>query len=414
MAKARVSTNPMYTGGAGGYSFYVRGGEQVVRQRRNNSNYGESASRSESQMLRRVKWANLVNMYKACKSWMPKAFEVKEKGQTDYNLFMSMNINDATVALTKDMALNGCAVNSGQYVSRGSLAPIELYEYDTGVGHVLDLTVTIAISSSTTVGQFSTNLIQNNPSFKNGDNLAIIIFKNIQDARRFPYLSTKYTEVTLDTTSNATLFDISEMNRLSVTNNNLLKFACGALNSYESGAAFIHTRRVSGVLQVSTQRVFQTGENINGEYDSDAWVQECILSYGIDTTVPLDPGEGGDVNPQYPTSVSGLITGNGADAVYGGPVRVQPGTYEVNLNPYDWDVSDYADDVNIVTVRCYKPGYDGTGTDFLSIYVKKSEFDGVGVPDGLTVVVPQTYPLLEVILRAPSATPIAWSAIRIG
>ena len=41
MAKARVTINPMYKGGAGGYSFYVRGGEQVIRQRKNNSNYGE-------------------------------------------------------------------------------------------------------------------------------------------------------------------------------------------------------------------------------------------------------------------------------------------------------------------------------------------------------------------------------------
>mgnify|MGYP003482862565 CR=1 FL=1 len=53
MAKARVSTNPMYPGGAGGYSFYVRKSEQIVRQRKNNSNYGESASRTAAQMERR-------------------------------------------------------------------------------------------------------------------------------------------------------------------------------------------------------------------------------------------------------------------------------------------------------------------------------------------------------------------------
>ena len=289
MAKARVSTNPMYTGGAGGYSFYVRGGEQVVRQRRNNSNYGETASRSEAQMIRRVRWANLVNMYKACKFWMPKAFETKSKGQTDYNLFMSMNINEARVALTKDMAQNGCAVNAGQYVSRGSIAPIALYEYDTGVGAELEIAMTITPGASTTVGQFSADIIANNPVFKEGDNIGVVMFVNTQDGRNYPYLQTTYSEVTLNSSSTQLLQTISLMNRISKSNGGRLKFAVGASQSHESGIAFIHTRKIGGELQVSTQRVFQTGENINGEYDSDSWTQECINSYGLDVEVPLDP-----------------------------------------------------------------------------------------------------------------------------
>ena len=75
MAKSRVTTNPMYTGGAGGYSFYVRKGEQVIRQRKNNSNYGASASRTYAQMIRRIKWGNLVNVFKAMRSWQPKAYD---------------------------------------------------------------------------------------------------------------------------------------------------------------------------------------------------------------------------------------------------------------------------------------------------------------------------------------------------
>lgn len=279
----------MYTGGAGGYSFYVRGGEQVVRQRRNNSNYGETASRSEAQMIRRVRWANLVNMYKACKFWMPKAFETKSKGQTDYNLFMSMNINEARVALTKDMAQNGCAVNAGQYVSRGSIAPIALYEYDTGVGAELELVMTNTPSASTTVGQFAADIIANNPVFKEGDNLAVIMFVNTQDGRNYPYLQSTYSEVTLNSSSTQLLQSINLMTRISKSNGGRLKFAVGASQSHESGIAFIHTRKVGGELQVSTQRVFQTGENINGEYSDDTWTQECIDSYGLDVEVPLDP-----------------------------------------------------------------------------------------------------------------------------
>ena len=57
----------MYKGGAGGYTFYVRGGEQVIRQRKNNSNYGETASRTYAQMIRRIRWGNLVNVFKSIK-----------------------------------------------------------------------------------------------------------------------------------------------------------------------------------------------------------------------------------------------------------------------------------------------------------------------------------------------------------
>ena len=132
MAKARVSINPLYTGGAGGYSFYVRKDEQIVRQRKNNSNYGETASRSLAQQVRRVKWANLVNVFKACKEWIPKAYESKQGKRTDYNEFMSVNIGSARVCLTKDQAANGCAVVDAFQISKGSLPPITLTTPSSG------------------------------------------------------------------------------------------------------------------------------------------------------------------------------------------------------------------------------------------------------------------------------------------
>jgi hypothetical protein len=80
MAITRVSTNPLLKGGAGGYSYYVRDGQQVVRQRKNDSNYGESARRSRAQMVRRILWGNLVNNFKAMKDWQPSAYDSKKQG----------------------------------------------------------------------------------------------------------------------------------------------------------------------------------------------------------------------------------------------------------------------------------------------------------------------------------------------
>lgn len=279
----------MYTGGAGGYTFYVRDGEQVVRQRRNNSNYGESASRSESQQLRRVKWGNLVNFYKIMKSWQPKAYESKSKGQTDYNIFMSLNINNAPVSLTKQMVLQGCAVVYAYNVSRGSLPKIERALLDPAEGKVMAIKLTQAISSSTSVGQFATDVIANNPEFQANDNLAFIIFNNTQDSENFPYATSVYKEVTLDPTSTALLSSVIGSGRFEKTTAGNLLVNVGAADSHEAGFVLIHTRKVSGSLQVSTQYIITTGEEFHQEYSSPQWEQTCIDSYGVDVDVPLDP-----------------------------------------------------------------------------------------------------------------------------
>lgn len=289
MAKARVSTNPMYTGGAGGYSFYVRDGEQVVRQRKNNSNYGESASRTQPQMERRVRWANLVNFYKAMSFWQPKAYETKAKGQTDYNVFMSLNINGSVVGLTRDMALNGCSVVENYNVSRGSLPSLQAVGNVVQNGWAWDIILSITIGSSTTVGQLSADIIDNNPDFRQGDNLAFIIFKNTKATNDFPYVSCIYSELTLDRNSDKLLQSINLMDRLVKSSQNTLGATFGASGSKEAGGVLIHTRKVEGSLQVSSQKILTTNENIIDDYSSAQWIDECIASYGLDQEVPLDP-----------------------------------------------------------------------------------------------------------------------------
>lgn len=289
MAKARVTTNPMYTGGAGGYSFYVRGGEQVIRQRRNNSNYGESASRTQPQMERRVRWANLVNFYKAISFWQPKAYETKAKGQTDYNIFMSLNINGSVVGLTKEMALNGCSVVENYNVSRGSLPSLQAVGNIVQNGWAWDINLSITIGSTTTVGQLSADIIDNNPDFRQGDNLAFIIFKNTKATNNFPYVSCIYSELTLDRNSDKLLQSVNLMDRLVKSSQNTLGATFGASGSKEAGGVLIHTRKVDGSLQVSSQKILTTNENIIDDYSSSQWIDECIASYGLDTEVPLDP-----------------------------------------------------------------------------------------------------------------------------
>lgn len=297
MAKARVSTNPMYVGGAGGYSFYVRGGEQIVRQRKNNSNYGESASRTFPQMVRRVRWPNLVNLYKLMKSWQPKAYESKKEGQTDYNIFMSLNIGRASVALTKDMSLADNCVIEPLQISRGSLPSVALVAVAGRSVYSTDIVVSSAIDANTTVGQLSADIIANNIAFSNGDNIAMIKFQNWTDPRtEWPIARSVYAELTLDSSSVALVADVPVIGAaLSRSSDGVLAIASNL--SSEVAATIIHTRKSAQQLQVSTQEIVMMDSSLIDLFTGDAWVMTCIETYGLDADVLLAPGEGGGAAP---------------------------------------------------------------------------------------------------------------------
>lgn len=300
----------MYTGGAGGYSFYVRKGEQVIRQRKNNSNYGSGASRTYAQMIRRIKWGNLVNVFKAMKSWQPKAYDSKKQGQTDYNIFMQLNINQATAALTREMCLSGCAVIEPLQVSRGSLPPIALALAGSGNQYVSDIVISNAIQGSTTVGQLSTDILANNPQFSEGDNLAICVFYNWKDSRvEWPFVSTRYTEITLDTTSAVVVNSIPLLdNRLSKSTGGFLQASWSvgfpSNPNNEVGMVLIHTRKSASMLAVSSQEIVVNGNSILSSFVGNDWYQTCINSYGLTDDVPLDPS--------FPEASISSVTANGS------------------------------------------------------------------------------------------------------
>lgn len=295
MAKARVTINPMYKGGAGGYSFYVRGGEQVIRQRKNNSNYGESASRTRAQMIRRIMWGNLVNCYKQISRWQKKAYDGKIGSQTDYNLFMKLNIARASVGTTKQANEQGFAVWEAYQVSQGSLPVVGYSLGSSPAAYVTDIIVKNAITAATTIGDFSSDIIANNPQFQDGDNLAFIFFVNWQKTDvEWPYATSIYTEITLDKSSTTLLGDVPDVGERLIedVNDNLtVTFESSPVTEigHEVGFACIHTRKVNGNLKVSSQSILLNEESLVAQYSGDEWYQHCIDSYGVNEEVPLDP-----------------------------------------------------------------------------------------------------------------------------
>lgn len=294
MAKVRIPVNPKQVGKVGAYSMYVRAGEQIVRQRQNASNYGETASRTYAQQLRRVMWSNLVNQFRAIAFWQPRAYENIRAGQTDYNKFMSLNVNAATLPLTKQMASDGATIITPVIVSQGSLpSPVTLVKDDA---FVIDLIGNdTAASAMATVGDFSKIVIQYNPNFLAGDALCFVGARNWVDLSDTPRASCDYVEVVLnpnDTTPLASLGTGFSLGWVSTEQQFTFYWSRSTEQPVVAGTC-IHTRRNVSSLAVSTEKLVMLSEDIIDMYSGDEWLKECIDSYGVSTLVPLEPGKGG-------------------------------------------------------------------------------------------------------------------------
>lgn len=291
MSKVRIPINPKQVGKVGAYSMYVRDGEQIVRQRQNASNYGEEASRTLAQQTRRVKWSNLVSLFKYMSDWQPRAYENLNKGQTDYNKFMSLNINSASVALTKQQSADGAAVVAPVIVSQGSLV-----SPDSGAEGTHNITVGMAWGTSgtaafATIGKLSEALVQYNAGWQDGDNLAAVYFLNWLDIQGTPRCSTVYSELTLDKTNTSALSTNSLASRMTFTSGGVGIDIAPNTADYNDvvGWAVIHTRRDSGTLKVSTERIVMVDEDILDTFITTAQLEAAIESYGLSTEVPLEP-----------------------------------------------------------------------------------------------------------------------------
>lgn len=268
---------------------YVRRGEQVVRQRKNSSNYGEEASRSISQQSRRILWSNLVNFYRVNQSWMQKAFESLKAGQTIYNRFMQLNIDKSQVALTKQEAFAGACLADAFTVSDGKLPAIRYAATSEGITPVYINTGDIASITGVTLGQLSAAIIEYNTYFQDGDNIAWVFFVQNYFVGDVPRVVPNYMEITLNTESTTPLSDIPAFGFEWVTISNR-KLAANSPTDTGDYAGFvcIHTRRSNG-LQVSPQKIFMTDTTQRDQFSSVAQQKAAIDSYGVDAEVPLQP-----------------------------------------------------------------------------------------------------------------------------
>lgn len=305
MAIVRNQANTLRKGRVGQDTFYVSRGRQIVRQGRNNSNYGDTATRSQAMQYRRSRWGNLVNCYKALQPVLQKAYETKKPNQSFYNRFMQLNMTDKTPALTKVMCEQGFCVGDFYTIAQGSLPSVGGSVITAEISGVelnvlpLDLVLTTHINNETLVKDLSAEIIEKNPDFENGDALGFVavVQEGIEatQATSEPRLRLYYSEFVLNTDStntdaiaetpweNQVLYDATS------GKNVLFPYDRTGVVDYV-GLACIHVKQQGGQLKVSTEKLDWGSEAFMEDFSENAaWSTECMESYGVDADVPLDP-----------------------------------------------------------------------------------------------------------------------------
>lgn len=321
------------TGRVGAYSYYTTtGGRQIARVAQNSSNYGESATRTEPQQMRRSKWGNLVNFYKLNKTFFRRAFESKSSNQSDYNKFMSVNLPTARVALTKnDYALGGCVLDSFR-VSEGSLRGIT-DSYKAGqLKSVIECSFTGALTSKT-VGELSTDLLAHNSFLMAGDQITYVYWRQFVTVDRVPRFYSEYFEITLDKSSTVPMSSLPNSDLVGAEDGHLF----GEMDYEGALAAFVLTRQSQGALQVSTETAILNSDIYLKQWTGEEAEKKAIASYGVDDTAMLEPGSPAQPSvkpaPEMVTITTSCVPEEGNNAILTLNLDQEEGVNEMTVAP---------------------------------------------------------------------------------
>lgn len=152
------------SGKVGSLVFARRLGQQVTRP----YNGTPANPKTRAQMSRRIKWANIINMWRLLKPFISMGMQNRKTNQSDYNKFVSLNLNQSEAYLLKDEARQGATLLAPYIVTSGSL----------GLQSMRSAAITsIAVGNidleTATIGQLSAAIMANNQGVQVGDQITV-------------------------------------------------------------------------------------------------------------------------------------------------------------------------------------------------------------------------------------------------
>lgn len=266
-----------------------------------------SNPRTIDQMSQRVRWSNLVNFYRANKSWMKFAFETKPTNRTDYNQFMSLNAGTSRIYLPKSLANQGACIVDAYKMTQGSLASIEVVKTENGWQTNLFLPTGFALTSTTTIKEFAEGLIAQNPALREGDQLSFIrLTQQTNASTGVPFVVVRKYEVILKTDDLRFVGQFLPLDYIAAESTGSGVAVVVDDSGNAGGFLLILSRTVGGKTYVSTQSIIVANNDaLISQYSSAAALQEAIDSYG-ESSEPFLTSTTADADSQAPVGASVL------------------------------------------------------------------------------------------------------------
>lgn len=282
MAKGSLLMGTL-TGKLGESVFSRRNGEQVsrayIRHPKNPNTVRQSRQRTQI--------ANIVNFYRSAKTLLDHSMTGRKSQRSSYNEFVSANLNKVKVFLPKSVAdKQGCIVAPYQ-VSRGSLPAIEIS--GAGDNAVTNLAVgSLTINATTTIGQLTEALLDNNASIQSGDQLSYVSFIQGQNVQLgMPTMTVGYYEITLDLSSSELVSSYWPAQAYNVTGG----FIAHGDHVANGGFCWILSRKLAdGSLAASPQVVIMNDYTLLSQYQGGLAIDTATRSYNAASEAFLTPG----------------------------------------------------------------------------------------------------------------------------
>lgn len=291
-------------GSAGDLTFKKVNGRTIVSEKATTV----KNTRTMAQQKVRMKWANMIQMYKGIAPLLNYGFESKLVGVSDYNMFVKLNSQRTPVYLTKSLVAGGACVVAPYQLSQGSLPSIVI----TGEGAKAVTNISLGnltIGDATTIAEFSNAVVQNNKEFEYGDQISFFhIQQKVNAATGIPYGYFKAEAVVLDKENNNLL--------LATVNKAGFKTVDGFLghgdDEGDGAYCWIHSRNKNHKTLISTQALIDNNKLL-ASYTSVEAYEDAVASYGGSKEVFLSPSDGNaSASAEGAGNGSGNDSGNGS------------------------------------------------------------------------------------------------------
>lgn len=334
------------TGSAGDLTFKTVKGQTVVSEKVTRVNN----VRTVAQQKNRMKWANVVQMYKGISPLLNYGFENKRTGVTDYNMFVKLNIHSTPVYLMRNEVIGGACIVAPYQITQGSLPTI--VAKGEGNSKVTDIALgALVIDENTTVATFSNAVVLNNADYNFGDQLAFYrVIQRVNATTGIPYGEFAASSVVLDKKSDAVLWSLVHPEGFQTTEG----FLGHEDNEVQGAFCWVHSRKNNGKTLVSTQCLL-VNNDILADYTSKEAYKKAVATYGGEKEVFLtpatemaenegsnSPSTGGSSTPSQPTARKYTLTVKANNDSYG---TVEGG-------------GEYAENASVTLKAIAKSGYE--------------------------------------------------------